>query len=246
MSFHKSILERYSVREYDTNKSLTEKEQNYIIDAIKYAPTSSNWHSSSAIVITDKEILNRIAELYPRGTHIKTAQMFIIFLSDFNRMNIAMKSHPEIKFNNHSSETYTVGVGDAFIQATSAQDQAIDLGLGTCFVGFVRHVAKELIELLNIEGQAFPVIGLTIGHKFSNDIIIKPKMNRVFMNKYDINRIPNDINKYNPELVDYINKIYPNIEPLNYIDSSMQSAKNFKMQTELIEEIWGLELVKKN
>ncbi|MCU4706532.1 nitroreductase family protein [Mycoplasma sp. CSL7503-lung] len=244
MDFHEKILSRQSIREYDLNHPVSEEEKEYIIDVIKNTPTSSNWHSSSAIVITDKTILNKIAELYPKGTHIRTASIFVIFLADFNRMNMVLKSNPDVKFNKNSTETYTIAVGDAFIQATSAQDQAIDLGLGTCFVGFVRHIAKEIIELLNIKGQAFPVIGLTIGNKLNNNTLVKPKINRVFMNNYDIERISSDIEEYNPKLVDYIKESFPNIDPLNYVDSSINSAKRHSVQTELIEEIWDLELTK--
>ncbi|MBU4693416.1 nitroreductase family protein [Mycoplasma zalophidermidis] len=242
MSFYNKAIERYSVREYDTNKKITDEDYNKIINVIKSAPTSSNWHSSSVIVIRDREILNKLGETSKYTGAIKSCDMFLVFLADYNRMNIAKLKHPELQYNSHSSESYTVAVGDAFIQATMAQDIATDLGLGTCFIGLVRTIEKEIIDLLNIKGQAFPVVGLTIGHRL-NDGHVKPKLNRVYENFYDYNNLNHEVEQYDTQLIKHLNEISPDKKAFSYTEATIKSASSYRMDTDLIEEIWNLELV---
>ncbi|WP_235888471.1 nitroreductase family protein [Mycoplasmopsis mucosicanis] len=179
MNFADKLKQRYTVREYDTTKKISSEDYKKIMDVINSAPTSSNWHSSSVIVVRDKKILEKLGQANKYTGSIKTCDMFLVFVADFNRMQIAHRDFSEYEYDKHSSEAYTVAVGDAFIQATMAQDVAQELGLSSCFLGLARTMEKDLIEALNIKGQAFPVIGLSIGYPL-NKGEIKPKMNRIF------------------------------------------------------------------
>ncbi|MBU4691120.1 nitroreductase family protein [Mycoplasma zalophi] len=244
MTFSEKIKNRYSVRDFDPNKKLTEDEEKQILDAIASAPTSSNWHSSSAIVVKDQVVLNRLSKIHPKAKQLENCGMLIVFLADYNRMNIALKEFPEYKYNSHDSETYTVAVGDAFIQATTAQAMAIELGLGTCFLGLVRVGVNEIIDALNIKGQAFPVIGLSIGHKKSEGLV-KPKLNRIYKEKYNIEQINDEVAKYNVVLKDFFAKYAQNTTtPLTYTEAMAKIASGYNMNSKEIEEIWGLELKK--
>ncbi|WP_235619439.1 nitroreductase family protein [Mycoplasmopsis californica] len=124
-----------------------------------------------------------------------------------------------------------------------AQDIAIELGLSTCFLGLTRTIVKELTEILEIKGQAFPVIGLTIGYAKNNGEI-KPKMNRVFNDRYDFERLKSDIENYNHKLISHFSKINPDKKAWSYQEATMKSASSYKMDTDLIEDIWGLKLQK--
>lgn len=243
MDFINKLKQRYSVREYDTENNITDEQYKQIIDAINSAPTSSNWHASSVIVVRDKKILAQLGEVNKYTGAIKSCDIFLVFLADYNRVNIAKNTYTEYQYNNHSSETYTVAVGDAFIQATTAQDAAICLGFGTCFLGLTRTMVKELNEILNIKGQAVPIIGLTIGN-IKNKGIVKPKMNRVFENKYDFDRLNSDINEYDKSLIAHFQKINPDKKAWSYKEATIKSASSYRMDTKLIEDIWELELSK--
>ncbi|QSF13716.1 nitroreductase family protein [Mycoplasma sp. Mirounga ES2805-ORL] len=244
MDFYKSVLNRASVRNYDTSKPIRKEDYKKLIDAIKLAPTSSNWHSSSAIVIRDKKQLKQIASLSKYTGAIESCDMFVVFLADYNRMNFAMKEYPEFEYNNHSIESYTVGVGDAFIQATMLQDMAINLGYGTCFIGLVRAMTKELIGALNIKGQAFPVIGLTIGSK-KEEPEVKPKLNRVFDGVYEIDKLEKDAKEYSDKIEKYYAKLNPDKPAWPYLKATIKSASSYQMQTEEVEKIWDIDLITK-
>ncbi|QJR44347.1 nitroreductase family protein [Mycoplasma miroungirhinis] len=243
MTFSEKIKNRYSVRDFDPQKKLTPEQEQQILDAVSSAPTSSNWHSSSAIVIKDPKVLERLGQIHPRAKQIQTCSMLIVFLADYNRMNMALKEFPEYKYNNHDSETYTVAVGDAFIQATTAQAMAIDLGLGTCFLGLVRVAVQEIIEVLNIKGQAFPVIALAIGHK-NTEGIVKPKLNRIYQEKYNIEQVTKEVAEYNITIKKFFETNAQTTTPLTYTEAMAKVGSSYKMNTKEIEDIWELELKK--
>ncbi|UUM25275.1 nitroreductase family protein [Mycoplasmopsis agalactiae] len=243
MDFITKIKNRYSVRSFDPDKKIPEEDYKKIIDVVNSAPTSSNWHSSSVVIIKDKELLEKISEFRPFTKHLKDAQFFMVFIADFNRMNLAQKAFPEYKYNNHSSEAYTVAVGDAFIQATMAQDAAVELGLSTCFIGGARVMVQFLIDILGIKGQAFPVVGLAIGYEKGKGTV-KPKLNRVFEDKYDYERIKQDVSEYDKTLVEFFEKTSPDKKAWSYQEATVKSGSGYAFDTELIENIWDLKLQK--
>ncbi|MBN0919298.1 nitroreductase family protein [[Mycoplasma] gypis] len=240
---HESVLNRASVRQFSDKEIPAELKQK-LYDAIFYAPTSSNWFSSSAIIVTDKELLERIGNSNRFAKAVKTAKMFVVFVADFNRMNLAKKQFPDVEYNSHSSEGFLVAAGDCFIQATMLQDMAISNGLGTCFLGLVRTMVPELIKELNIEGQAYPVIGLAIGYP-DEEIHTKPKLNRIFENRYDINLLDKEATQYSTKLENHFMKLAPDKKAYSYYEAMIRSASNYRMNTDLIEQIWELELKNK-
>lgn len=244
MDFYNKIKNRTSVREYDQNKQIGEQELQKILEVINSAPTSSNWHSSSVIVVRDKELLHKLGQSNKYTGAITSCDTFLVFLADYNRMNLAKEMFPELLYNSHSSESYTVGVGDAFIQATMAQDIAKDLGISSCFLGLVRMMESDLIETLNIKGQAFPVIGLTLGYAKEENNLVKPKMNRIFMNQYNIERLKTDTEEYNKPLEEYFASVAPGRKFYTYKEATIRSASGYRMETKLIEDIWKLVLEK--
>ncbi|MGN3889380.1 nitroreductase family protein [Mycoplasmopsis bovis] len=56
MDFITKIKNRYSVRSFDADKKIPEHDYKKIIDVVNSAPTSSNWHSSSVIIIKDRQL----------------------------------------------------------------------------------------------------------------------------------------------------------------------------------------------
>ncbi|WP_235619438.1 nitroreductase family protein [Mycoplasmopsis californica] len=95
MDFYTKIKNRYSVREYDTSKEISQDDYNKIIDVINSAPNSSNWHSSSVIVVRDKNLLERLGATSKYTGAIKTCSMFLIFLADYNRLNNAQDKYSQ-------------------------------------------------------------------------------------------------------------------------------------------------------
>ncbi|MGX9340344.1 nitroreductase family protein [Mycoplasma sp. 4044] len=243
MDLYQAILKRTNIRKFK-DKAIDDELKKKLVDAIKLAPNSSNWHSSSAIIITDKEQLKAIGQANKFARAVESCAMFVVFVADFNRMNLAQKHYPEIKYDLHTTEGFLVAAGDAYIQATMLQDVAISNGLGTCFLGLVRTMIPELRQLLNIKGQAFPVIGLALGYP-DEEVSVKPKLNRVFEGKYDIDSLDIEAKRYSKELEDYFTKLAPDKKAYSYYEASILSASRYNMNTKEIEEIWDLKLQNK-
>ncbi|VEU76720.1 nitroreductase family protein [Mycoplasmopsis columbina] len=231
MSFIEKNKLRNSVRNFNSEKELTEQQINNILEAVKNAPTSNNFFVSSAIVVKDKDLLEKIS-LTLKQKQIYTSGFFIVFLADFNRLDYILnneKIHYEPTIND-----LLIATGDAFIQATSAQDAAIEEGLGTCFIGGVREYISELKDLLNIEGNAFPVIGLVIGNMVEQPVSSKPKLNRIYLNNYKKDVLANEIKEYDATLNEYWK--VRNIDG-DYSKYSTNYLKNSNEKSKLVENI---------
>ncbi|WP_029513394.1 nitroreductase family protein [Mycoplasmopsis primatum] len=236
MDFIEQVKTRISTRNFIKNKKMEEKHFNDILTTIDRAPVSNNYFMSSAIVINDVQLLHKIGTILNQK-QVAESSIFILFLADNNRINEVYKlNNTKHEFN--SLNSILTGAGDAFIQATMAQDAAINNGLGTCFIGGVRAFIPELKEILNIDGDAFPCIGLAIGYFDKKIYEPKPKLNRIFMNSYDINKLKNDIKPYNTVLKAFFTN--QNIE-FDYINSSFSSLNKAKKDVDLdLIESWRL------
>lgn len=193
------LLNRKSEREYE-QKEIEPEKINAIFDVINSSPTSSNSHDFSVIVIEDKKIKERISLNIPSQKHIVDAPLFLLFCADLNRIDYLFEK------DNMNSETNTLNnlissTGDAFIAASFAHSAALNLGLGSCFVGIVRASLDFLKDELNLNGKIIPLVGLTIGYtKLSNDI--KPKINKIYK-KYCMNTIKKEVNEYDDVMCKY-------------------------------------------
>ncbi len=77
---------------------------------------------------------------------------------------------------------------DPTIAATNAVNAAIELGLGTCYLGGIRSQADVIEKTLNFKGSITPILGLCIG--YPNKIAPKlPKMNKCYDEKYCLSKV---------------------------------------------------------
>ncbi len=218
-SFIENSKDRASIRSFVPNKPLSAKEKENLIGVVHSAPTSNNYFTSSCIFVTDKDLLHKLGELLNQK-QVRDASAFLVFLADNNRVDYILDQIKE-PLDNKTLNSLLVGVGDAFIQATMAQDAAVEMGLGTCFIGGVRSKIKEINKLLNVQGSAFPAIALAIGTPTES---VKPKIKipRVYENKYSYKAVIN-------EIVDYSNKLAEHLKEKgidgDYINASAKYLK---------------------
>ena len=118
-----------------------------------------------------------------------------------NRINYVAQQTQKTIYTN-SINSFLTSAGDAFIAASFAVNAAIQLGLGTCYIGMVRGKLKEIQKALNLEGTIVPVVGLTIGY-IATQQEIKPKINHVYISKYNLNQLHNEVDKYDLEMLNY-------------------------------------------
>ncbi|MBD5192639.1 MAG: NAD(P)H nitroreductase [Bacteroidales bacterium] len=151
-NFHNLCINRRSIRKY-TDQPISPEDVKTIIEAGLMAPTSKSARAWQFIVIEDRDMMARVAELKPQyQTSLKTAPLAIVVGVDTTRTD------PWIE--------------DASVAATFMQLQAADLGLGSCWVQVRgRYTADDtpsedyLQELLGIPETVSIVCVLTFGHK---------------------------------------------------------------------------------
>lgn len=194
------ILERRSERNYKSTP--IEKEKiNKIIEVINSSPTSTNSQDFTAIFISDKSLREKISLGLPTQKHIIEAPLFIAFCADMNRIKyVSQKENKSISLN--SFNNFLTATGDAFIAASFAANAAIQLGLGTCYIGMLRRSMDLLKQALKLEGYIVPVIGLTIGYiETQNEI--KPKINHVYFKEYPLDQIKKEVDAYDQQMLKY-------------------------------------------
>ncbi|BAC44433.1 NADPH flavin oxidoreductase [Malacoplasma penetrans HF-2] len=210
MQVIENILKRRLERNYK-NTAIEQEKIDYLIKVINSSPTSTNSQDFSAIIVEDKELRQKISMGLETQSHIVNAPLFIIFCADNNRLNhVALKENKEIRTDNLNN--FLTASGDAFIAASFAYNAALQLGLGACYIGMVRASLEAIKETLNLEGNIVPIIGLTIGYIESQNEI-KPKINHVYKQKYNINQLKQEVDVYDKDM-------------LTYYDSRNANAKN--------------------
>lgn len=83
MNTLEGIFTRRSIRKY-TDKEITSDQVEMIIKAGMYAPSASNQQPWHFIVINDRKILNKIAEVHPYAKMLTQAQLAILVCGDEN------------------------------------------------------------------------------------------------------------------------------------------------------------------
>lgn len=234
------ILERRSERNY--KKIAIEQEKiKKILDVINTSPTSTNSQDFTAIIVTDTELKKEITLGYKNQVHIIEAPLFIIFCADMNRIKyISEKNNKKIYTN--SFNNFLTSSGDAFIAASFAANAAIQLGLGTCYIGIVRASIEKIQEKLNLTGNILPVIGLTIGYpELQNEI--KPKINHIYRDKYDLEKVKEEVNDYDEAMLKYYDNRNQNKKISNWSDSCLNvflDDKVSKKVDEIIKKVWKI------
>lgn len=214
------ILKRTSTRYY-RNKKIEANKIKKLKEVINSSPTSMNEQCFSAIFISNENIKKKIATLNWNQKHIYECPLLIIFLADFNRVNLALKKFKQ-KNKISNDETLMLSSIDASIAASFACLAAMEMNLDTCFIGGVRNYADQLKKMLNFSGQCTPIVGLTIGYK-SKEIPIRPKINKCYNESYSLNIIKKELEKYDDKTKKYYQKIFK--KDLNYSLATIEALK---------------------
>ena len=198
MEFTNKLLKRTSVRDFKRQK-INPKHLEIIKEVINNSPTSVNHQQFSAIIIEDQKTKDFISKKNWHQQHIKDSTIFIIFLADRTIANEIIKNK-KLKISNLMKEyEHTRSIVDATIAATYAQSSLISLGYGVTMVGGINCFASELQQLLNIPNTSFPIVGLSVGF-FDKENELKPKMNKVFFEKYNKEELLKESKRYHEQM----------------------------------------------
>ncbi|MBI9018395.1 MAG: nitroreductase family protein [Phycisphaerae bacterium] len=135
MNIHEIIRNRRSVRKYAQCPIEPEKKQ-LLMDALRLAPTACNFQPFKFIVIEDSESIKTMAQLCKSQSWIAQAPMIII--------GCAIDKNAYKKMGNEDNSS-DIDVTIALDHLTLA---AVDLGLGTCWIGaFDKQAVRKFLNI---------------------------------------------------------------------------------------------------
>lgn len=154
MEFKKLIQQRYSVRNFLPREVELHKLET-ILEAGRMAPSAVNFQPWHFIVVCDKQVLAHLAECYHREW-FATAPSCIVICGDHKQSwhrREDGKDHCDI---------------DAAIAIDHMTLQAVELGLGTCWV--CNFDVQKTRQLFNLPDHIEPIAFLPIGYPQSDEI----------------------------------------------------------------------------
>lgn len=165
-----AILKRRSIRKF-TNQSISDEIIKQLLEAGMAAPSAGNEQPWQFVVITEREILDKIPSIHPYSQMIKQAPLAILVCAD------------------KTLNKYDV---DYWIQDCSAATQnillaATDKGLGTVWLGvYPRHDRVEALrKLFSMPDHIIPFALIPVGYAAEEKpSISRYKEDRVHYNKW--------------------------------------------------------------
>lgn len=155
------IKKRRSIREYN-DKAIAEELLKGLVDAARFAPTARGVEPWEFIVITDSDVLKKIAELAENGRFLSDAKACIAVFCKYTK--------------------YYLEDGCAATQNILLA--AADKGIGSCWVaGDKKPYCSQISKILNVP-EGFKLISLvSLGHpasEYSFTMKDKRKLDEVF------------------------------------------------------------------
>jgi len=180
-----------------------------IVKAAQAMPNSINGQQTSIIVVTDKEKKAKVAQLAGDQTWIDQAPLFLLFVIDFYKTDLAAKKNGFTQVIHESVEGTMAGTFDAGLNMGAAIVAAESLGLGIVPIGGIRKSPEEIISLFELPEKVFPVAGLAIGYPNSRSHQ-KPRLPlNTFKHDevYQTAGLPEAIEAYDAEMATYLKTI---------------------------------------
>lgn len=203
-----NIKNHRSIRNFETT-AVDDTILDEILHAAQAMPNSINGQQTSVIVVKDKAAKKKISELSGNQTWIDEAPVFLVFIMDFYKTDLAAKKNQLTQVIHESVEGTIVGTFDAGLQMGATIIAAESLGLGIVPIGGVRRNPKEMIELLQLPEYTFPVAGLALGYP-KGESRQKPRLpyNTFRHNEvYQKDGLMDQINQYDKLMEDYLAEI---------------------------------------
>lgn len=204
----KTIQNHRSIRNF-LDKDLAPDVLNEILKASQAMPNSINGQQTSVIVIRDKNVKAKIAQLAGNQVWIEQAPVFLLFVLDFYKTSLAAKKMGLTQKIHESVEGTMAGTFNAGLNMGAAIISAESLGLGIVPIGGVRKNPKDIIELLQLPEYTFPAAGLAIGYPadLSHQKPRLPFDTFAHEEFYHTNGLEEKINAYDSNMADYLKEI---------------------------------------
>jgi nitroreductase len=197
-----TIKSHRSIRKF-TDECVPKEMFNEIIDASRYASTSSFVQAYHIIRVTDKTLRQRIFELSGEQTYINMAPEFLVFCADLHKLNYACEKHHK-KMDDGFVESMIVATVDASLVSQNVMLAAESFGLGGVYIGGLRNNIAIISEVLNLPKHVYPLFGMCIGFPAQNPQT-KPRMDLSLIlseNRYEALDVKK-LDAYDEEIKEY-------------------------------------------
>ncbi|WP_107879309.1 nitroreductase family protein [Neisseria animaloris] len=170
-----TIKNHRTYRHFKSGSALPEEHLQTIIDCARQAPSWMNGQHYTIINITSPELRAKITALQPANPQIGTCSTYLVFVADLHRADLSGRACGGTFSAAGEPDSLITAVTDTALAAQNAVIAAESLGYATCYTGGIRNIAAELIELLKLPKNTFPIVGLCIGIP-DTDMRIKPRL----------------------------------------------------------------------
>ncbi|NLM22126.1 MAG: nitroreductase [Peptococcaceae bacterium] len=147
MAFNELAKKRYSVRKYK-DMAIEKEKILQILEAARIAPSAVNYQPWHFIVLTEKKMIEQIAEVYP-GKWLAQAPVIIVACGD----------HSQSWKRKDGKDHCDIDLAIAIDHITLA---AADLGIGTCWV--CAFEAAKCHKILGLPEHLEPIALLSMGY----------------------------------------------------------------------------------
>ncbi|AEV28104.1 nitroreductase [Sphaerochaeta pleomorpha str. Grapes] len=155
----KVIQDRRSIRKY-TGQEIDEKTLAHLLESAQLAPSGSNSQPWHFLVITNKEMREKVAKVSHDQKWMLNAPLFIVCIAeiDADQECYLDEDSPDIDLKR--------GIRDTSIAAEHIVLEATARGLGTCWVAWFTQ--KEIRSVLDLPSYTYVVGILTVGYPDEN------------------------------------------------------------------------------
>ncbi len=158
MNFLELVKSRQSDRAYDSNRPVEMEKLEYILEAVRLAPSACNAQPWKFIVVNEPELVKEtascVADKALGMNHFAfQAPVFIVVLEEAANFTSKLGGAVKQKHFPHID----LGIAAAHLTLAAAEQ-----GLGTCIVGWINE--NKIRKVLNIPSSKRPVLVITLGY----------------------------------------------------------------------------------
>lgn len=155
------IARHRSIRKF-TDEPIPEETLLAVLDAARWASTSSHLQPYSIIRVQDRALREAIHDHAARQPWIVEAPEFLVFVGDWSRTDAVCAAEGTAFMSGYLEQVILSSV-DTGMLAQNVLLAAESLGLGGVFLGAIRNGIEPIGELLGLPPLAFPLFGLCLG-----------------------------------------------------------------------------------
>lgn len=162
------LIQRKSVRQF-LDLPISDKDKHSILTAAVNAPSPGNQQMYRIIDVIDRDIKDKLSVLCDNQSFIKTADMILIFCSDFRKWYDAF-AYNDANPRSVSVSDLVLRIEDAMIAAQNAVTAAESLGIGSCYIGDILENKEEVCKLLELPDYVLPATLIVFGYPTPSQI----------------------------------------------------------------------------